>query len=196
MRSIVTPRLHLVPVREENAQALWQVLQQPDLRDFQDLPDLDATAFRRNIAQRPKELRPAAIGRFEWMIYWTEIRANGSPPVGWVSLRISERATDTAEIGYSVVREHRGRGVATEAVAGLVVEGFERAALRRVRAYCVPENAPSRAVLERNGFLEDGVSKHGATVQGQAVDVVAYVLPRERWESRRSVNPSRSATRS
>ena len=54
MRSIVTQRLHLVPVREENAQALWHVLQQPDLRDFQDLPDLDATAFRRNIAQRPR----------------------------------------------------------------------------------------------------------------------------------------------
>jgi len=196
MRSIVTQRLHLLPVREENAQALWHVLQQPDLRGFQDLPDLDATAFRRSIAQRPQELRPAAVGRFEWMIYWTKIRANGSPPIGWVSLRIAERASDTAEIGYSVVREHRGRGVATEAVAGLVVEGFERAGLRRVRAYCVPENAPSRAVLERNGFLEDGVSRHGATVQGQAVDVVAYVLPRERWESRRSVNPIRSATRS
>ena len=130
------------------------------------------------------------------MIYWTKIRANGSPPIGWVSLRIAERATETAEIGYSVVREHRGHGVATEAVTGLIAEGFERAGLRRVRAYCVPENAPSRAVLERNGFLEDGVSRHGATVQGQAVDVVAYVLPRERWESRRRVNPSRSATRS
>ena len=129
MRSIVTQRLHLVPVREENAQALWHVLQQPDLRDFQDLPDLDATAFRRNIAQRPQELRPAAIGRFEWMVYWTKIRANGSPPIGWVSLRISERATETAEIGYSVVREHRGHGIATEAVTGLIDEGFERAGL-------------------------------------------------------------------
>jgi len=194
MRVIPTRRLNLVPVREENAETLWQVLQQPDLRDFQDLPDLDAAAFRRNIAQRPKELRAAAIGRFEWMIYWRGTDA--SKPLGWVSLRIAERATETAEIGYSVVREHRGRGVATEAVAALVAEGFERAQLARVRAYCVPENASSRAVLERNGFLDQGVARHGATVQGQAVDVVGYVLMRGRWLSLRNLTPSRSATQS
>ncbi len=196
MRVFLTQRLRLEPVREANARTLWQVLQQPDLRDFQDLPDLDAAAFRRNIAQRPKELRPSAVGRFEWMIFWSAADADASEPLGWVSLRIAERATETAEIGYSVVREHRGRGVATEAVAGLVAEGFERARLGRVRAYCVPENVPSRAVLERNGFLDEGVARHGATVQGQAVDVIAYALARSRWESRRGLNPSRSATRS
>lgn len=195
MRLIRTQRLQLVPVREENALTLWHVLQQPDLRDFQDLPDLGAAAFRRNIAQRPKELRSGAVGRFEWIIQWNE--PDGSPPLGWVSLRIAEGVPETAEIGYSVVREGRGRGVATEAVAGLVAEGFERAGLTRVRAFCVPENVPSRAVLERNGFRDAGVSKHGATVQGQAVDVVAYVLERARWKVQRNgVSPSRSATRS
>ncbi len=194
MRPILTRRLRLVPVREENAQTLWCVLQQPDLRDFQDLPDLDAAAFRRNITQRPKELRAGAIGRFEWMLYWSG--AEGAQPLGWVSLRIPERAAGTAEIGYSIVREHRGRGIATEAVAALVAEGFERARLARVRAYCVPENVPSRAVLERNGFVDEGVARHGATVQGQAVDVVAYVLPRERWVAQANLSSSRSATRS
>ncbi len=193
MRPILTRRLRLVPVQEENAHTLWQVLQQPDLRDFQDLPDLDAAEFRRNIAQRPKELQAGAVGRFEWMLYWS---AEGSQPLGWVSLRIPERATETAEIGYSVVREHRGRGVATEAVAGLVAEGFERAGLTRVRAYCVPKNVPSRTVLERNGFVDEGVARHGATVQGQAVDVIAYVLPRGRWVAQGNLSSSRSATRS
>ena len=193
MRRIPTRRLQLVPVREENAETLWQVLQQPDLRNFQDLPDLDAEAFRRNIAQRPKDLHAGAVGRFEWIIYWNG--AHGRDPLGWVSLRIAERAIDTAEIGYSVVREHRGHGVATEAVAALVAEGFEQARLTRVRAYCVPENAASRAVLERSGFLNEGVARHGATVQGQAVDVASYVLGRERWVSLANVSPSRSATR-
>lgn len=194
MRTILTRRLRLVPVRAENARTLWEVLQLPGLRDFQDLPDLNAEAFRRNIEQRPKDLRAAAIGRFEWIVYWNGDA--GGTPLGWVSLRIAERAIETAEIGYSVVREHRGRGVAGEAVAGLVAEGFERAGLTRVRAYCVPENVASRAVLERNGFRDEGVSRHGATVQGQAVDVVAYVLSRERWASQPKVSPSRSATRS
>ena len=29
--------------------------------------------------------------------------------------------------------------------------------LRKIRAYCVPENAASRTVLDRVGFEEDGV---------------------------------------
>ena len=58
MREIFTPRLRMVPVREKNAKTLWLVLQQPDLRDFQDLPDLNAQEFRRSIAARPAELAP------------------------------------------------------------------------------------------------------------------------------------------
>lgn len=188
----------MVPVREENAETLWLVLQQPDLRDFQDLPDLDTQEFRRSIAERPGELRPGAIGRFEWLLFWAAEPDRGQPEaLGWVSLRIAQRSTEVAEIGYSVVRDARSRGVATEAVAGLVSEAFQRARLRSIRAYCVPENGPSRGVLLRNGFSEDGVARHGATVQGQAVDVIAYSLDRTAWEmQRRALMQNPSATRS
>ena len=195
MREIFTPRLRMVPVREKNAQTLWLVLQQPDLRDFQDLPDLNAQEFRRSIAARPAELAPGAIGRFEWLLFWSA-QNDGSETLealGWVSLRVAQRSPESAEIGYSVVREARGRGVATEAVAGLVSEAFERARLRNVRAFCVPENGPSRTVLLRNGFHDEGVARHGATVQGHAVDVVAYCLSRSDWKAQRrafTLNPS------
>jgi RimJ/RimL family protein N-acetyltransferase len=188
MRTIQTQRLRLVPVGEENAEALWDVLQEPDLRDFQDLPDLDVAQFRRTVAARPKRLQASVVGRFEWLVYCARSEARGAgqnEPLGWVSLRIAERTPRGAEIGYSVVRAHRGRGIATEAVAALVAEGFELAQLHQIRAYCVPENLASRAVLRRAGFRDEGVVRHGATVQGQAVDVVAHRIDRERWTSQR-----------
>ena len=40
MNVISTKRLRLVPVTSENAKLLWDVLQEPDLRDYQDLPDV------------------------------------------------------------------------------------------------------------------------------------------------------------
>src|SRR6201999_1836461 len=111
----------------------WHVLQAPGLRDFQNLPSIDAAQFRRTVASRPAALTPEAVGRFEWLIYVAE------PPepdaVGWVSLRVADRAPTTAEIGYSVLVERRGMGLATEAVAAILVEGFETAKLRSVRAY-------------------------------------------------------------
>ena len=192
MRTIQSERLCLVPVARENAGALWEVLQEPDLRDFQDLPDVDVAAFERTVAARPAALEPLTTGRFEWLVYFDT--PERGEPLGWVSLRIAERTPSAAEIGYSIVRTHRGRGIATEAVAALVDEGFRYAQLRRIRAYCVPENLSSRAVLQRNGFVDEGILPHGATVQGRPVDVIGHTLERERWESRLTRDPS--ATRS
>jgi [ribosomal protein S5]-alanine N-acetyltransferase len=188
MNIISTKRLRLVPVTPENAELLWEVLQEPDLRDYQDLPDLDREQFLRAVSERPRRLAPGVTGRFEWLVY----AIDEPDAIGWVSLRISDRAQSTAETGYSIVRSHRGRGFATEAVSGLIDEGFRSAHLRRVRAYCVPENLSSRAVLRRNGFEDEGMLHHGATVQGQPVDVIAHTLERERWQNLRA--PTHQAT--
>jgi RimJ/RimL family protein N-acetyltransferase len=189
MKSIRTERLRLEPVRPENSAILWEVLQAPGLRDFQDLPTVDAAQFRRTVASRPSELTPKAVGRFEWLIYFAA--ATEREPLGWVSLRVPDRAPTNAEIGYSVVSERRGQGVATEAVAAILIEAFETARLRSVKAYCVPDNAPSRQVLARNGFEEEGVTPNGAMVAGRAVDVVGHSLDRTRWEAMRSKTPAR-----
>lgn len=181
VRTIATERLRLVPVTLETSTTLWDLLQLPDLREYQDLPDVDIAQFRRNVASRPRALDVGVWGRFEWLIYLEGIEA----AVGWASLRIGERTTFAAEVGYSVVREYRGRGIATESVEALVDEAFARLQMRRVRAYCVPDNASSRAVLARAGFLDDGILPNGATVQGRPVDVLGFVLERARWEGRR-----------
>ena len=182
MNAISTPRLQLVPVTLDNAGELWDVLQLPDLRTFQDLPEMNKHEFERLVAARPTEIERGSSGRFEWLVYLGGI----AEPVGWVSLRIGDRSTTTAEVGYSVTQKYRGRGIATEAVRALVNEGFRSDHIRRVRAYCVPENTPSRALLLRIGFRSDGVLPHGATVRGRAVDVLAYVVERDEWQRMRA----------
>jgi ribosomal-protein-serine acetyltransferase len=94
---------------------------------------------------------------------------------------VAESDLHNAEIGYSILREFRGKGIATEAVLALVAEGFTTAELRSMRAYCVPENAASRRVLERSGFVFDKVLPRGACVNGETVDILAHVLTRENW---------------
>ena len=181
MRSLASERLRLEPVNTETAEHLWKILQNPGLREFQDLPDVDLPQFIRMVGTRPPRLEPGAWGRFEWLVY-----LQGIPDaVGWVSLRIGERTGATAEVGYSVLEEYRNRGVATEAVRALVDEAFYKTTVRRLRAYCVPENMASRKVLERIGFTDDGILPHGATVQGSPVDVLALVMERARWDAGR-----------
>ncbi len=177
MRTLQTERLSLTPVTVRNAQALWQILQAPGLRRFQDLPSVGAGTFTAMVGKRPKRLDPRSIGRFEWLVLVNEEDA----PAGWVSLRISEREPAIGEIGYSLLTQFRGRGIAAEAVRALITEAFREARLRAVRAYCVPENTESRRLLERVGFEPDGVLPHGASVNGQPVDVLAHAIPRARW---------------
>ena len=181
-----------MPVTSANAGVLWEVLQEPDLRDYQDLPDVDRAQFLRVVASRPARLGPGIAGVSNGCSS-TRPAAEASRSGGF-RCGSRTRAARLAEIGYSVVRAHRCRGIATEAVAALVEEGFRRARLRAIRAYCLPENLSSRAVLRHNGFDDEGTLPRGATVQGKPVDVIVHSLDRRRWAAAVSANPA--ATRS
>ena len=63
----------------------------------------------------------------------------------------------TVLLGYGLVPEARGQGLATEAVGGLVALVRRDPRVRRVLAETDPGNAASRRVLEKAGFtLIDG----------------------------------------
>ena len=184
MRTVRTARLRLTPVSVHNSAALWRILQLPDLRQYQDLPNVDADDFAAMVAKRPKHLRAGQSGRFEWLIYLHGRRR----ALGWLSLRISDRGMRTGEIGYSVITEHRGHGIATEAVRALIQEAFGQGEVDRLSAYCVPANAPSRRVLDTLGFRDTGLVRHGASVAGRPVDVLHHIMDRGEWHKAQSAN--------
>ncbi|HEU4632294.1 MAG TPA: GNAT family protein [Gemmatimonadaceae bacterium] len=69
----------------------------------------------------------------------------------------------TVLLGYSVVPEARGRGLATEATHALVAFAFTDPRTRRVAAETFPELAASIRVLEKAGFARaDGAETPGA----------------------------------
>ncbi len=61
-------------------------------------------------------------------------------------------ADGSVEIGYAVVADQRGRGVASRA-CGLLVDHAWRSGAARLVAQVEPGNLASRAVLLRNGFV-------------------------------------------
>jgi RimJ/RimL family protein N-acetyltransferase len=170
MRTLHSDRLVLEPVDSRNARELWRILGAPDLRRFQDIPRLRAEEFERQVRSRPRALQAQVTGRFEWLVRC------GQPPesIGWVSLRVNERAPDIGEIGYSLIESARGFGYATEALNAVVDEAFASSELSELQACCVPENAASRAVLDRAGFREVRLLRGGAMIRGRHVDVLLY----------------------
>jgi len=65
------------------------------------------------------------------------------------------------EIKYALLREFRGRGLATEAVRALIVYGVEAFSLTQVTATAYTENAASHRVLVKSGMKAVGSQDYG-----------------------------------
>jgi RimJ/RimL family protein N-acetyltransferase len=189
MRSLQSARLKLVPVDVRNARELWEVLNAPDLRKYQDIPRVRVEEFERQVRARPKELRSSASGRFEWVL------RTGSPEaaIGWISLRVNDRSPRVGEVGYSLVQEARGQGYASEALQAVIDEAFVAGELDEVQACIVPENAASRRVLDRTGFREERLLRSGAVIRGRHVDVLLFSVTRASWDRARRESMARSS---
>jgi RimJ/RimL family protein N-acetyltransferase len=176
MKELQTRRLVLEPVSVSNARTMWRLMQGPDLRVYQDVPRYSYEEFRRRVNERARVFDARATGRFEWIVL-----PRDSAPAGWICLRVGEAAKNSAELGYTLLPEHRGRGYAAEAVAAVVEHAFSVSTLRRVEACCVPENIASRRVLERAGFRLVRIQRSGAVVRSRAVEVMLFEMRRSEF---------------
>jgi ribosomal-protein-alanine N-acetyltransferase len=81
-------------------------------------------------------------------------------PVGNVNLvRFSDDGLSAA-LGYWVVPNARGRGLATAAARLLCAWGFDELGLERIELLAEPGNAASIRVAERLGARSDGARRH------------------------------------
>lgn len=100
--------------------------------------------------------------------------------VGRVVLANVVRASwQNATLGYFVGRDWTGRGFATEAVGLVVTFAFEIAFLHRVQAAAMPRNAASRRVLEKAGFVEEGLARRYLEINGMWEDHFVYAITAE-----------------
>jgi RimJ/RimL family protein N-acetyltransferase len=88
--------------------------------------------------------------------------------VGMVGLAME--GVGSAEIGYWLASDHRGRGLMSRAVALVLDVAFGRLALDRVLWRAYAGNLPSRHVAERAGFRVEGEIRLGAIQRGVRCD--------------------------
>ncbi len=89
----------------------------------------------------------------------------------------------SAEIGYALHVEHRGKGLATAATQVLVNALFERPEINRLEGSLHPDNSASAMVLERLGFVYEGTSRQSYWVEDVVSDDGHYGLLREEWSA-------------
>jgi ribosomal-protein-alanine N-acetyltransferase len=87
--------------------------------------------------------------------------------VGEASLRIRGPNSLLGAIGYGVVSNREGQGIATEMGRGLLRLAFDTLNLHRVDAQCRAENEASRRVMAKLGMREEGLFRDNLFVRGE-----------------------------
>jgi RimJ/RimL family protein N-acetyltransferase len=150
------------------------------------LDDLDAIARDPEVLRftRVPEPVPPGFGR-SWLARYENGRRDGSAE-GFAAIGADGRLVGLAlapdidaegrelELGYIVVPEARGRGVATALLGELTRWAFEEAGA--LRAYLLIEtgNVASRRVAERCGYVQEGVLRSVHVKQGKRADLVLW----------------------
>ncbi len=89
-----------------------------------------------------------------------------------------------AEIGYALVRDCWGRGLMSEALGALIGYAFGPLDLARLEADVDPRNAASIRIIERLGFVREGLLRERWRVGGGTQDSLILGLLRRDWEAR------------
>jgi RimJ/RimL family protein N-acetyltransferase len=95
--------------------------------------------------------------------------------VGGLALHHFDPMRDSLEVGYWLLKEARGRGVATRSVRAAVDHAFANG-IFRIEAHVRLGNTASERVLERLGFEREGVKRRLLRHGGERVDATLFSL--------------------
>ena len=113
------------------------------------------------------------------------LRAADNQLLGGLSLlNVRRGVAQTASLGYWIGRPHAHQGYMTEAISGALDFAFARLGLHRVEAACLPHNGPSRGLLAKSGFREEGFARDYLKINGRWQDHVLFSILRDDPRSR------------
>ena len=173
MNPIRTERLLIRPFTDLDLDALHAMLSDPQLTWY--LPTLrmadisDTRAFLTRAIASAEALVP-----LHRVLCIEDARGE---PVGAISLRFLDGTLKAAHygLGYFIHRDCWNRGYGAEAVQAACVSAFTSGAVR-LSASVLAENIASRRVLEKCGFVQEGLLKAHTWHEGEWKDCAVYRL--------------------
>jgi [ribosomal protein S5]-alanine N-acetyltransferase len=95
--------------------------------------------------------------------------------VGGITLTNVRRGTvQGCSVGYWVGESHARSGYMSDALQTSLTFAFDALGLHRVEAACLPENQPSRRLLIKSGFTEEGHAREYLKICGAWRDHVRF----------------------
>lgn len=155
---LATGRLLLVPL--SLAQMRWQL---DDYAALEHSLGARVTGNQLEEGLRPIVANAIAYMRQEpnaavWNTQWAALLVDEAKLVGGIGFKGPVNEDGEVEVGYGFDADYQGRGLATEALAGLTAWAFHQPGVQTVIAETAHTNTASGRVLQKNGFLLFGAN--------------------------------------
>ena len=164
------PRIHLRGPQDGDADIVFELFSDPDTMRYWSRPPMrqkrEAEAYIESIGKGVAE-----HSYLNWLIADADDRMIGSCTIYDIQpphLR--------AGIGYALLPQCRGQGVASEAVSLALRWGFGVLGLHKFEADAHPDNAASQRLLERLGFRHEGLLRQRFVHNDEIQDSSIYGL--------------------
>ncbi|HEX4079219.1 MAG TPA: GNAT family N-acetyltransferase [Rhizomicrobium sp.] len=133
--------------------------------------ELTKSAFRRRLKRYQREAREDSA--YAFFVF----RAADHTLLGGCTLsNVRRGATQCCALGYWVGERFARQGYMSDAVLGLIPFIFRTLGLHRIEAACLPSNEPSRSLLTKAGFRQEGLARRYLQINGEWQDHVLFAL--------------------
>lgn len=100
--------------------------------------------------------------------------------IGGININnITRGAAQYATLGYWIDEKQQGKGYMRQAGQEIVRFCFEKLALGRINAACMPHNLRSKNLLLKLGFVEEGFARRYLQINGKREDHILFGLNAE-----------------
>ena len=182
MTAIAQTRIALLPPDVIHAERLFALIDESrgTLRAW--LPWVDAT---RSVEDSRQFLAGVADGARNGAACASWLIERDGELAGCIDIHGISKLHRSGSLGYWLADRFVGGGVMGEAAAQALDIGFGELALNRIVIVAGMDNARSRAVAERLGFVREGVQREGLHLGGRYHDACQYSMLAGEWRARR-----------
>jgi RimJ/RimL family protein N-acetyltransferase len=174
---IVTGRLVLRGLVEEDAQRIFDYRSRPEIARFQDWGTTSRDEITDHIF-RVAGMEPGTPGR--WYQIGIVLRSSGEL-VGDCGFQVLAAEPRQAELGIALDPEYQSQGYATEGLHALLDYLFLTLGKHRVFGSVDPRNVRSIRLLERIGMRKEAHLVESLWFKGERVDDVIFALLASEW---------------
>ena len=132
-----------------------------------------AAAFRRRLKKFTADWRDGMT--YAFLLF----RREDDALLGGITLsNVRRGVSQSASMGYWMGKPHARKGFMADAIQLSLDFSFDTLGLHRIEAACLPSNTPSRNLLLKSGFVQEGFARRYLRINGTWQDHVFFAILR------------------